>query len=922
MKKQAPPHFVLEAVNQNKIITWKQRNQLLSRAIRTLYISGWKYTETLELFEGNQEYYRNARKITNYVYTRDERINLFGFWINFNFLLPLQALCFAIEELGLRSIKTSGFIFSLAVHHKIRDGVSNKLEEAMDQHSNDEIIQQLSSLDSKNGLLFLENPSQFLAVAAIDKKTSKNILAKLNSMQKFKITMYSEPYNNQGTIGTRLWISGYKPLLKMFKKFRRENKERFRVFTSSLTDVAKGGININDIDEALLAQREIYQREMQSFINRCKIDDNDIKANAIQYEIDTRRRSDYSDLLRRKKDTKLKSIIAKYEDLFSSIKITYLHHIGVSANPLLRIYRNGSKYRIACQVNLLNYNVLLSTLYGDKDTLAVNTNNSRSILASYSDLIRGTESKELMSDIAKLRFTLITGYVGHALHPISNLSLPDQKGRHFEDIENCSKPVSSMNKKGVKIDIVAAREIRKELSGKMKTIKESAKVSFDELPPYQLPELSIDYEWDDTNGSDIEFESMDKIKRYRKEIRKLLGAAQNINSKGTGRAKSHYTTHRSNTHRMTSRRPNIQGTPKYLRNRLFIPGKNCVLLSADITGQDLAITVSMARIMADDKKLAKVVSPELWEHFISNIGNTVEKFRNIPQPINFIRDKVLAELSSSSQYDYSVELHEIDENKLRGIVKAYVYTKFYGGSYKSLLIDLRKSLIDGLMSEIDYCLPFIDEERLIKLLCKISRDSQIDDLVHVRIEVEDMYRNYLFNNVQGGEPLYYKLDYTIAAFNAYEKIYKIIEDKIDEEFPGLLSVFDIFHEYSQRHPDKLIYPTALGFETPIDEYYPEGGRHISTKSKAYVIQATGAELMRRWLIELNATNEFQTRKFALISAIHDQVLVECNIKYLDDIKRVIKDCLRLAAIEMGLLQDTIQIPVIKVKYETSTFFEG
>lgn len=214
------------------------RKKMLSDVISQLYTSGWYYDEVLEYMEKNKLFLHESTKIANHVYTRDSLHNPFGYWYTFDCIMPLQALYFATTVLGMKSLSTAGYVFTIILLNDHKRGSKSKLKQAIVTHDKEEILKNLRSLS--NDCLHLEHPSDFLGLADISNFTRNQITEKINKKLNCNIRTYFEKHAFSG-IKMRLWIDGHKTLVKEFRKYCKANQKRFTNLTADLdNDIFQG----------------------------------------------------------------------------------------------------------------------------------------------------------------------------------------------------------------------------------------------------------------------------------------------------------------------------------------------------------------------------------------------------------------------------------------------------------------------------------------------------------------------------------------------------------------------------------------------------------------------------------------------------------------------------------------------------------
>lgn len=172
-----------------------------------------------------------------------------------------------------------------------------------------------------------------------------------------------------------------------------------------------------------------------------------------------------------------------------------------------------------------------------------------------------------------------------------------------------------------------------------------------------------------------------------------------------------FTTHGASTHRMTCKKFNLQGMRKIMRENIFLPSKkdgSRMLYSADVSGQDLVVAISLAKRFYNSKKnrekvkecnrIIKQIQKINYEGI--NIDSNYE-LRGITNWLAYESYKKLEDMlendnekesyyprifiTDTIKFDYSIKI-------FKSVVKKFFYTKLYGGSKKTVI----KSIIPNI----------------------------------------------------------------------------------------------------------------------------------------------------------------------------------------------------------------------------------
>lgn len=866
-------------------------NKLL-QAIKHLYTSGWYHSEVVAFFENKNLYSSEAQKIATYVFTRDMRLNPFGYWYEFNYLLPIQVLFFTSKKLKLNSVPTAGFIFTLLLFDQNKKSVNDQLTSAIESHRDNLIIEKLTSFRTKSDLIYIDSPATFLQISSNSNNTRNNVVRKINDALNIEMEIYFEHYGFGDSIKTRMWISNYAGLITQFEQFKKEIKADSKEFLNrSLERIEAGGVSIFDIDEELLKNHDLLMGLNNTILRQKKSGEK-----VSQY---------YRNCIKSKSGKPLKRMFNSYEKLFMFDRYTYLDHLPVKSNPFIRIFKSKKEYLLMCQKSFIGYKLLLLTLYGTSEQILATLPKRFSISDKTIKLIREATSSEILKEVAMVRFNLIVQNIGNHLHPISNKTNILDKGKHHHQIAESIDVVNSMNRAGVKINVELTEYLLNELRRR-------------QIDPEYRPFSDSDRFSDRSNGLDFHSIKTDpeSIKLYVGWLSKMLGSARSLKSTGSQRIFGMFSTHGAKTHRMVSRRINIQGIPKLFKKSLFIPESNKILLSADIAGQDIAITLNIAYKMSLDRSLKASRAFASLDILKKDISSTIMKLRlnSKYSLINTVKERVEANGWTDS-YFYRGENY--CETELRDVIKTFVYTAFYGGSPRNLV---KASMQSQFRNIIDLRDAFLNESHELheddlvlikKLLNKFHPKMSFKDLSVQYERLLELFEDYLRRTGTIGSKTIESFENCIYNIGVEKQLYQEIESSFKEEYPGLLEVFDVLHEYAETHQDNLTYPTILGWQTVVDSAHPRRGDYLSTRSKAYVVQASGAEFMRQWLIELSKTTFYRRNKFKIIAAIHDRVIIETTPELEKELKAILQETKDKACEVIGIFKETMKIPKIE-----------
>lgn len=132
-------------------------------------------------------------------------------------------------------------------------------------------------------------------------------------------------------------------------------------------------------------------------------------------------------------------------------------------------------------------------------------------------------------------------------------------------------------------------------------------------------------------------------------------------------------------------------------------------------------------------------------------------------------------------------------------------------------------------------------------------------------------------------------------------------DKLDDEiFQKKLGVLNDFINDAEKFykDNKKTLPTLLNWQTVLEDIDITYGQ-VLTRSRSYPVQASGAELMRQWLIELDKYSK--KYDFTIVNTIHDQVILDVPVDKKEDIENILDISIKKAAKKLGIEQKLIKL---------------
>ncbi|MFZ1289559.1 MAG: hypothetical protein WAR79_05695 [Melioribacteraceae bacterium] len=869
------------------------RNKQLFKVIKQLYTVGWKYDEVINYFTDKKLFISEAKKISTYVFTQDLRYNPFGYWYTFQYEVPLFILRFAIEKIGSATLSEAGVLFAL---HLLNDSSNiktskEKLAEAIGQHTKVKIIEDLTRLSEKKSIILLDRPSTLRIFSDINKETLNKAIVKINRALDTNLSIYFEPYSDI-KLRSRAWITGYRKVLKHFKSYCKENKALIKEFNSSIIDITKGGNDILEIDDEILnSNNDKYVTEYDKELNFIQTKTPEL----LEY---------YAQCFKKRPFIKLEKFINKYEKTFVDEKYTYLSQIPIKSNRLLRIFKRKRKYFIACQSSFINYGLILSSLYGDQLAAKQNISDNEIIKKLPFDRIPNKKAASVIKSISGCRIQLIKAQIGNHIHPVCSLLDQDQN-KHFDQINEVNDVIYKMSNTGITINKEKLKEMQVEVIKRTKLIEKNTDNIVD-ITDSDFKSMRVT---DESNFNGIlDNTSLKKLKLLKKKLKQYMSTSTGLRQ--PNKLYGHFRSHGAKTHRMTCSRMNLQGIPKVISKNIFMASPGYKLLSADVAGQDIAIAANIA---------LKIVNKKSMVEFIERTDEVKEALRKI-ETVNFTIDYLSIrtfnpiDLITDNVYrEFFLKFHDgegPDWKTIRKFIKQTIYAKFYGGGKKSVLKSKIDKTITLIIDSIDLLIPQIDDNELKAMLQKSRDNGNIIEFSKLKENINELYKKYLMSSEPGNTFLTTferRLDFLIRL----DFLFNTTEDYIKHRLPGTTEIFPILEAYMNQNEYKVTFPSALGWQTVIDPLKSYEYKDRITKSKSYVIQSTGAELIREWILVLSRSEEYRTHQFRILLAIHDQIVIEVLKDKADTVSKLLSSTIVTAANNIGLVGKTFHIPDVK-----------
>ena len=817
--------------------------------------------------EKNQSKFPWLRKFVDYVFTRDEIYNPFGKWMRFEYMHPLMLIEFA-DEIKRNSkrerISTStvaSTIFVLFQYHGVTsyEEIRNERERIINKYGSRERdikdqrlwdILKKSTRYSDRAILSFKPQYTYDLVGVSDYRTFEKNCELLNVK-----CSYSKKMNKTGFTSV-LVIGEIKQLKDRFTEFVVRNSNRFYEMNQGICNTTESGV--------------VLPIQLNHIINRL-----------------------YGSVLIR--DKKLPSL-------------EYL-----KGNSLIRLSTFNRKEYCHIQSDFYDFNFILASLY-------LNNNLSRQTLKHpIGDSINDKTRTVILESARKVNLekfdTIIKeNNISTKLKFISS-PLIRNKNDHFSQIENCSEIISEVSKNGIRFDYQTAVALLN---------KESSSLNVNNNSDGKQDNSS------DIDSNEDAFLKENKKLTTQKRVEELEKLLKNVRVDETGEERLYgiFTPHGASTHRMTSHQVNLQGVNKKIKRELFIAPKGKCLISADVSGQDITVAANMARKLYQHPELFKENLTKTFAGLDEQINETLsllaDETSTTSTPIDYILDNIISKSTLITD--------GWDKLEIRDEIKRAVYTFFYGGGKLSYLDSeypekIIKEALNSLIGECKMIEKVIRTEFRIKneksLTFKILADSNIS----IRIEKVESFLEALpdkYYHLIKDKHYKYQTDLDINTIRsrleniktnwskrvASSFIYDRMEEIIKISYPGILESHDYYYKYYQDH--NLTFPTFLGWQTVASLDYKFG--KMLTKNKSYPVQASGAEFIRQWLIELKRDIPERLQGvniLKIVNVIHDQVVLEVDESVKEEVKEYLIVRAKRAAAVLGMDPKTLHIPEVK-----------
>ena len=552
---------------------------------------------------------------------------------------------------------------------------------------------------------------------------------------------------------------------------------------------------------------------------------------------------------------KLKIICKNYLLYYRDYSPYYLNVPPVRGLELVRSLKLTPLSLVYCQLHIINYELLLCLMTGDKKT----KDYLSGLLPNQIDLINNLSCKKILAKFDnELAFKHQRVEPYNFIHELKVLSynIPFHNNiksdlSHFKQIMLVRDIIKRVSSNGLGIDTEALAAF---INEKRRQKKEPGHTNYEQ------------------------------IHSLIKEGKKIKDELLVVN--GSARLHGVFSSHGTATHRMKCAKYNLQGINKKLikgipdenlKSIIKVPDGGSII-SADVSGQDIIVLVSLAKkiatypgaysksiqhkiktlsLQAKIDKTIETLSDEKNKRPLDLIsGNIYENLEN-PSPLRNDLIKYLDLKRSMSPETIERTLRE----GIRNIVKTSFYTYLYGGGIKSFKSKHKITDIAGKGSKSE----------LVKIFTETKSQLQIN--YPGIVETLEIFRSYSLNT--------------------------------DMSFPSLLNwqtvTFPIPYRESRFIANHRNY--AIDKTSERDYWGEDEKGSIYTRGYSYPVQASGAEFIREWLLEIS-----QYREIKIVNVIHDQIMFEIEDSDGEEYyKKIAVDTAKAAAERVGVIPEILHL---------------
>jgi len=872
-------------------------HKFLLRQIGLLLNYGWRYEEVIELKELLQLYRAIKDKLLSgnitadlgqlvtFIYSRDLSAMPFGSWVKMepNKILAAYQISFKYKakiQTAFHPLKLAGFILSLE-HYSTKTNKYNfevhlknikaKLQTSIG--SSNAALRRESILTrgiNSGDLILIQNPTRFYFFANINRTTFKEIAKLLN------INYEYDNYNSKSESKVRLYIWGYKEVLKNYQNFAVEQTELNQQFTNGIFNKSlvfnsglQGG---NKID---------WKNLSNSFISR-----------------------------------------------YLNSNTWHLTRKQISNFPFYKIALENTNLFLYAPERLFNYKLAFTILFLNQ------TSRLKDIGFSVDRRTLLHSQKECLSVLSILK----SSNVGSKHYPISSPNLDANSSLHFRQIDEIQPIINDMTEIGVHLNLDMLNKINRNkfmdwLSGKdditlfekygttdKKTIVDILVYNYEDA----TEELrNIKKHLGNSIDRKIIFGSFTSHKASTHRM-----TSHNYNLQGISKEIREQCFSAPRGWRLLN--ADVSGQDLViaanLAKKLYSDPMSkslCPDQDADKLNKQIKLTLmKLSKLRNNECRpvdfIVDKIFPEIQKEFP---GYKRKQIRDYIKEILFTTfygggvKTIIERLRSDAELEFYSSL---DSDKVKMIIKKWnlnISLKNNNTSKKFITSELLEEILEKLESkEINIHFnpdskdPYLSWSEIASQAEEIAGPGGVDYELSMRakdsetimiqkdIETISRIKKYLTSKLET---------------DLIKKLHFAFVENINNHYPGILESLNYYKNYTSINKS-LSYPSLLGHQTIIEGRFPDNEKWLITRGKSYPVQISSAEFMRQWIIEI-ASERGYNKSFKIVNAIHDQVFVIAKHSEVDRAKRILLKTSKRASTKLGIDPNTLHLSDIVVQ---------
>ncbi len=888
-------------------------HKYLLKQIGLLMGLGWKYEDVknLSILKAARDYlvrkfekdnYPYLFRLVDYIYTRDRAYHLFGAWVKIS---PIDILAcneyanylIKTKYIATSQIKLAGFLFSLQIFNQVSNNILNASRENVRlrmERSSPEAALNLRSLlnffdeNIECEFIRVSNPDDIYNIAGVEYKTFHKYCDLLNIKTCYERSSY------RGQIKTTLWIIKPTYLISQIERLKEINIERY-------ADIIK-----------------------------------DIRLEDLTYLMSTTNVREFNTLKN------------NFEIRYANTNKKYFANRPLPGFPFYRMDIFSESKDIYIPLKLINYHLIIASLFGNK----------RNVLIEKELSLLPSTLKNIKTPLKILKERLLDANLYSKYYPVSTPLDINETGRHFEQILKVSRSINQLNMNGIEVDtkkmnlLIAKLEERRQLKSNIidmeligTWLKELERIKNNLTNGDQGTRLTGHFT---IHASDTHRMTCSRypLQKISKEIKSEIFCAPKGWALLSADISGQDIVVSSNLAKRIYNDPlfnNEEDTDEIVQLKEMIDG---TLNKLKLIGNDIARPIDYITnkiILEEDKLLSGLSRNEIRSNLKSIIystfygGSANTLVRNMKKELDeTIWDlEIDANTIVRSGYRVPKKLNiETTKSRIKKLEKLLyeINTDVWFNPDSDDYEDEEKEDLQADYDELiisfgdTHSLEHIEFQPMINPILSQKMEDKINPKLNFGLNYSvksnskiDLTNRIIYKPIENSEvKIIYNsildlLSERVLVKKKVEQI-KILSEKflkyMKNEYPGVLESFKYYEKYLVVK-NKNTYPTLLGWQTVLDDKSQHSIKFSKTRSKSYVIQASGAEFIRQWLIELSKVNGYQNT-FKIVNVIHDQIMVEVKEDWVDFVKESLIKTAKEAARIVGIDPKTIHIPEVEV----------